>query len=132
MTVKPEHDNSNGEAIVLIPGVGSGVAMFAKNMRKLAKTHPVHAFDPLGFGRSSRPTFNDDNAVAELEMVETMEDWRKAMGIEKMFLVGHAFGGYLASAYALEHPSRVAHLILVDAWGFAEKVEANDKLVSRN
>ncbi|ULU12008.1 hypothetical protein L5515_001472 [Caenorhabditis briggsae] len=130
ITVKPiENENQNDGAIVLIPGLGAGVAMFAPNLKHCAINHYVHSFDPLGFGRSSRPKFNDDNAIAELEMVEAMEDWRKAMGIERMYLVGHAFGGYLASAYALEHPERVAHLILVDPWGFAEKVDANEKLI---
>ncbi|CAB02763.2 Abhydrolase domain-containing protein lid-1 [Caenorhabditis elegans] len=130
VTVRPrEAENLNGEAIVFIPGLGAGVAMFTANFNSCAKNHAVHSFDPLGFGRSSRSRFSDDNAIAELEMVEVMEDWRKAMGIEKMYIIGHAFGGYLASAYALENPSRVAHLILVDPWGFAEKVETTEKLI---
>ena len=43
------------------------------------------------------------------------------MGLEKFILLGHSMGGFLASAYSLQYPDRVSHLILADPWGFPSK-----------
>ncbi len=32
--------------------------------------------------------------------IDTLEDWRKAMHVDKMILCGHSIGGYLSVAYA--------------------------------
>uniref|UniRef100_A0A0K0D9G0 AB hydrolase-1 domain-containing protein n=1 Tax=Angiostrongylus cantonensis TaxID=6313 RepID=A0A0K0D9G0_ANGCA len=118
------------EPVVLVHGFGAGVAVWCANITALAKHHCVHAFDLLGFGRSSRPPFNSDPMLAELEMVESIERWRKAMRIKRMYLVAHSFGAYLASSYALKFPNRVKHLVLVDPWGFPEKATSLEKQVN--
>ena len=112
--------------IVLLHGFGAGSAFFAMNLENLAKNHPVYAFDTLGFARSSRPTFSNDPEKIEQQFVDSIERWRQVMQIPKMVLLGHSFGGFLASSYALKYPERLEHLILVDPWGYDEKPDLQD------
>ena len=109
--------------LVMVHGFGGGLGLWAMSIDALAKNRPVYAFDLLGFGRSSRPRFSTDPQEAEVEYVNSIEQWRQQIGLEKFVLLGHSFGGFLSSAYALRHPSRVKHLVLVDSWGFQKKPE---------
>ncbi len=67
----------------------------------------------LSYG-TGRPHWTARNrAEAEEFFLGSLASWRQRMGIDKMVLVGHSMGGYLAAAYALKYPDHVAHLILV-------------------
>jgi pimeloyl-ACP methyl ester carboxylesterase len=78
----------------------------------------VIAFDVLGFGCSSRPNFSSAAQEAEAKLVKSIELLANALGLVNFILLGHSMGGFLVSAYALQHPDRVSHLVLADPWGF--------------
>ncbi|XP_029445241.1 1-acylglycerol-3-phosphate O-acyltransferase ABHD5 isoform X2 [Rhinatrema bivittatum] len=118
---------SNRTPLVLLHGFGGGVGLWALNFEELCQDRTVYAFDLLGFGRSSRPQFHSDAEKAEIQFVESIEEWRVKMGLEKMILLGHNLGGFLAAAYTLKYPSRVNHLILVEPWGFPDRPNYADE-----
>jgi len=107
--------------LVMVHGMGSGLALFAMNYDQLAKSRTIYAIDLPGYARSSRPKFSSTPEIAEKQYVQALENWRQKCGLSKFCLLGHSFGGYLSSAYALTHPDQVSHLILADPWGLPEK-----------
>ncbi|XP_029835955.2 (Lyso)-N-acylphosphatidylethanolamine lipase isoform X1 [Ixodes scapularis] len=107
--------------LVLVHGFASGVALWLLNLDKLSEDRTVYSFDTLGFGRSSRPRLSSDSLEAEYQFVQSLEEWRAQVGLDRFVLLGHSMGGFLAASYALRFPERVAHLVLADPWGFPER-----------
>lgn len=63
---------------------------------------------------AGRPRFQaKSREQAERFFIDALAEWRQQMGIDKMILMGHSLGGYLAASYALQHPDHVEHLIMV-------------------
>lgn len=78
----------------------------------------LFSVDLLGTGLSGRPPFKATNTKeAEDFFVESLEEWRKQAGVNKIMLLAHSLGGYLATVYSLRYPDNVAHLVLVSPAG---------------
>lgn len=88
----------------------------------LAARYRFVRYDPRGCGLS-------DRFVADLSVEAWQEDLEAvAAGIEapRFVLLGQSQGGSLAIRYAIAHPERVSHLVLLNAYGQGGWVRARD------
>jgi len=110
-----ERISSQGPLIVVVPG-GPGLGFHYLRdpvCAALGDAYELLLYDQRGTGHS---TGRDD--LTRLTMntfVEDLDAVRRAVGCERVILLGHSFGGLLAMYYALAHPTRMEALILVDS-----------------
>jgi pimeloyl-ACP methyl ester carboxylesterase len=101
-------------AVVLIHGASGNM----EDMRlalgaKLAKSHRVILIDRPGHGWSSRPV--GDAYASPAYQAGLVAEALRRLGVRRAILVGHSWGGALATAYAIAYPDRTAGLVLLSA-----------------
>ncbi|WP_225768254.1 proline iminopeptidase-family hydrolase [Inquilinus sp. Marseille-Q2685] len=72
----------------------------------------VVAFDQLGTGASDRPA--DPSLWTITRYVAEVETVRQVLGLGRVHLLGHSWGGWLSVEYALTHPEALKTVILED------------------
>jgi len=89
------------------PGAGHD---YLESLEALAADREVVFYDQLGCGRSDRP---DDPALWRMErFVSEVDAVRRALGLERVHLLGQSWGGWLAIEYMLSRPRGVLGLVL--------------------
>ena len=118
------HDVGSGFPVLLIHGSGPGVSAWANwrlTIPALAAQRRVIAPDMVGFGFTERPVgvrYNMDTWVAQaIGLLDALQ-------IEQADLVGNSFGGGLALALAIRHPTRVRRLVLMGSAGVSFPITA--------
>ena len=98
-----------GRALFVVHG-GPGIdhTCFRPWLDPLGEVARVVYLDLLGNGRSDRVALAGGMAF----WVDGIDELRAALGIEKIVLFGHSFGGMLGQEYAVRHPQRLEGLIL--------------------
>jgi proline iminopeptidase len=111
-------DCGKGRAVLIHPG---GPGLDARYMLGFARTvanlgYRAILFEPRGTGRS-RSAIGDGSQLSVAGSVADLEALRNAVGVDRVILVGHSFGGVVAQAYASAHPDHIARLVLLDSAG---------------
>jgi pimeloyl-ACP methyl ester carboxylesterase len=104
--------SEKGVPLVLLHGFGNDTHVWDDFAPHVAGYYRTLALDLRGHGDSDRDSeqrYDYDFHVADLEAVTD------ALGIERMVLVGHSFGGRVSTLFAAKHPDRMAGLVIVDA-----------------
>lgn len=96
---------------VLLPGRSSGVPMWSLNLADLAGERTVYALDAIGDAGLSVQTNPLKDAPDQARWLEQVFG---ELGLKKVHLVGHSFGGWLAANYAARYPERLASLSLLE------------------
>ena len=112
--LRDEGPRDDTEPIVLLHGTSSSLHTWEGWTQGLKSQRRVIRFDLPGFGLTG-PSANH---------IYTIESYTRFVAsllshlrIPPCVLVGNSFGGYVAWATSLDHPERVARLILVDSSG---------------
>lgn len=100
----------DGPAIVLMHGFPDDHTIHHRFAPELVP-HRVVAFDFLGYGRSDRNGSAGFSLAAHGAQIDAVLD---ALDIRQAVLVGYDASGPDAVAYAVAHPDRVAHLVLLN------------------
>lgn len=104
-------EKGEGEALLLIHGVGLNAEAWAPQITAFAATHRVIALDMAGHGESRAlpegATLDDYVAQAR----RLLDD----LGIAAANVAGHSMGGLVAIGLALSHPQRVKRLAVLNS-----------------
>jgi proline-specific peptidase len=95
-------------------GPGASHDYFLPYLLPLARHNKLIFIDERGSGRSQK--LEDAYGYTVEKMVEDVEAVRRSLGLGKISLLGHSYGGALAQAYALKYQANLTHLILGSTW----------------
>jgi proline iminopeptidase len=96
--------------VILHGGPGASHDYFLPYLLPLARRNRLVFIDERGSGRSQK--LDDPSAYTVEAMAGDVEAVRQGLGLGRIALLGHSYGGVLAQAYALAHQNHLARLVL--------------------
>lgn len=109
----PPEPTDRSPLLVVHGGPGSSSAGLAVLDAIAAHGYPVIRYDQLGCGRSDRP--DDDTLWFADTFVEEMDVVRAGLGLDRVHILGHSWGGMLAMEHAAARPDDVRGVVLSSA-----------------
>ena len=107
-----------GPALVLLHGTAASLHTWEPWVAQIGGAFHVISVDLPAHGLTGA-TPGDD--YSQDGMVKFVDEFTTAIGVQRFALAGHSMGGAVAARFALVHPERLTHLILIDAGGIASK-----------
>lgn len=108
----------SGPVLLLLHGMACDSTTWIPVIDELAEHFTVLAPDLLGHGESDKP--NADYSLGGF--ANGMRDLLTVLGIDRVTVVGHSFGGGIAMQFAYQFPERTERIVLVSTGGLGPEV----------
>ena len=118
-------EGTGTNVLVIHGGPGYPFSQPLSGFKPLTDNYKFTYYDQRGCGKSSRPLdkFSSSNYYENMTTLDKtlglgaqiadIERIRQILGDDQLIIVGHSFGGFIASLYAAEFPEHVKALILI-------------------
>src|SRR5919197_2824090 len=114
-------NRNNKQHLLFIHGLGSSSIAWRDIPDALSANFHTIAIDLIGFGGSDKPKTADYTIKGFGRFI--VDFLRKGIGIvknDKICIVGHSLGGYIASEVAIENQDLIEKIILIDSSGMLD------------
>ncbi|WP_312908237.1 alpha/beta fold hydrolase [Tissierella praeacuta] len=106
-----------GRDVLVLHGWGANINTVLPIVNILKDKFRVHALDLPGFGKSEEPK----KPIDSFKYAEIVKNYMDNMGIKKVILIGHSFGGKLSIILGSKYPEIVDKIVLVNSAGLIPK-----------
>ena len=103
-----------GEPLFFVAGGPGGTHYGLRRFDSLSTTNTLVYYDAFGRGKSDTAKVVTEYTIER--DIEDLDGLRKAMGFDKINILGHSYGGVVAQGYAIKYPENVSHLIIANSF----------------
>jgi len=108
-------DEGDGEPVLMLHGNPTWSFYYRRLATALKDTHRVVAPDHMGCGFSDKP---QDYPYTLSTHIENLESLVAGLGLERITLVLHDWGGAIGMGYAVRHPEHIARIVVLNTAAF--------------
>lgn len=113
-----------GEPLLILHGWGGCIDSMTPITNFLKDKYKVIVIDFLGHGKSDYPK----TAIGVLEYALITKKFLDRLKIDKLYLIGHSFGGRIGIILSSKYPNLIEKMILVDSGGIKPKKKLKNQV----
>ena len=114
-------DGNKSPALLFLHGWRAEGTIWFPTLENFNSENSIYCLDLPGFGKSELP--REPYGVENYS--EIVSGFISKLGLEKVIVIGHSFGGRIAIKLASKNPKFLQGIVLVDSAGFVDKTLLN-------